>query len=103
MHNLIKNIIIDPQNRISIGNCFDSHLIIQLIIENYSDDYFQFASKYSGAGKSGIASVIHSQIAIQMKELTKGIDAILEQKECRIVSYNIHHKISENTLWKRIK
>lgn len=103
MHILIKKIILDPQNNIAIEICFDSHLIIQLLIEQYSDDYFQFASKYSGAGKVDIARIIHSQIAFQIKELTKGEDPILEQLDCKVVSFNIHHNISENTLWKRIK
>ncbi len=102
MHNAIKIIILYPQNNIPAGYCFDSHFIIKLLMEKYSDEYLQFVCQYVGAGKVDIAKIAHSQIAFQIKELTKGDDPILKQHECKIVSYNIHHKISANTLWERI-
>ena len=102
MKKLIKHIILDTQNNISVGFCFDSHFIIEILTENYSDEYLKFVCKYAG-NPSDIARTAHSQIAKQIKELTKEADPIIVQRECLTVSYNIHHKATENTLWQRIK
>ena len=102
MKNIIKKIILDSDNNIKIGNCFDSHLIIKLLIEKYSDDYFKFMSNHIDFSKTDIAKTTHNLLAKEIKKLTKDNSPILEQiQECKSVSFNIHKKISSCTLWKR--
>ena len=103
MQDTIKSIILDFKNNIKVGNCFDSHLIIELLIEQYSDEYFKFISKSVKPTSTNIANVGHGQLSLEIKKLTESAEPILKQCECKSVSFNIHNEISECTLWKRIK
>lgn len=103
MESIIESLILNPKYNIRVGNCFDSHLIIKLLIENYSDDYFKFICNYTKSGSKDIATFAHGQIGREIRKLSEGNEPILEQLEPKSVSFNIHNKISPTTLWKRIK
>ena len=103
MKSIIQSIILDPNNNIKVGYCFDSHLIIELIIEQYSDDYFKFISKSIKPNSTNIANMGHGQLSMEIKKLSEDVDPIIEKCVCKSVSFTIHNKLSECALWKRIK
>lgn len=92
----IREIIL---NEVKTDCCFDSHLIIQILNEKYSKEYFQHISKY--ASSADITLTAHQQIGHLIADLEK--EGIVEQiKDCKSLSFNIHHKLSECTLFKKI-
>jgi hypothetical protein len=93
----LQNAIISIINDIPREYCFDSHFIIQQIIEKYSDEYLEFASSF--VGKSTPTLTAHSQIGFEIQKLCK--TGILLQLDDKSWSFNIHHIASENTLYKK--
>lgn len=103
MKQIIYDIIKNSNYGIGINNYFDTHFIIQVLIENYSDDYFYFVSKYTGSGTADVATIAHRQISKIIKELSEGSGKILEKLPNKCVSFNIHHNPTPNALWIRLE
>ena len=91
----IREIII---NEVKSGCCFDSHLIIQVLNEKYSKEYFQHISSYSSS--ANITLTAHQQIGHLIADLEK--EGIVQQLDCKSWSFNIHHNQSECTLFKKL-
>ena len=96
LNNAIKLLV---EQEVKINYCFDSHFIIQLLIEKYSDEYLQFVSNY--VTSSQITITAHQQIGNEIAKLCN--EGILKQMQCKSWSFNIHHNPSECTLFKKIK
>jgi hypothetical protein len=78
------------------GYYFDSHYVIDALVENYSDDYLNFCSSYGG---NNITLTAHQQIGHQ---IAKFEDILVERQQGQSWSVNIHRGASECALWKRI-
>jgi hypothetical protein len=94
----INTAIEELVNTIPKNHYFDSHLIIQMLIERNSDEYITSVAKYITSGD--ITTIAHSQLGKEIQKLCK--DHIIEQIDDKAFSFNIRHKLSECTLYKKL-
>jgi hypothetical protein len=83
-------------NSIPKGFYFDSHFIIQNLIEEYSDDYLLFCSQYVNSNEA--TRTAHAQIG---KEIQKLCMTGLISQIGDSISYNLHHKKSKSTIYQK--
>ena len=89
MDNALNEII----GKIIVGYVFDSHFVINQLLKNHSDAYFEFAKNYNSPN---IARTMHAVIG-------RKIDALnCVEQIGKFLSENIHANISECTCWKKI-
>jgi hypothetical protein len=94
----INSAIVELVDTIPSNHYFDSHFIIQLLIERNSDEYIRYVAQYTNSGET--TKIAHSQIG---KEIQKFCDqAIIEQMADKTWSLNIHHNPSDCTLYKKL-
>jgi len=93
MQNHIKNIV----GKISKGTYFDSHLIINQLYHDASstEDYINYC-----AGKN--IENAHSSLSKIIKSLPEVETVIIDKKEALSYSFNIHNKLSNCKLYKRL-
>jgi len=90
MKDTIKSIV----KEIGKGTFFDSHYIIETLIKEYSDDYFDFIRKTPGT-----TECVHGKIAQLI--LDCGLVERISDDENKSISYTIHSTPSKCALWKR--
>jgi hypothetical protein len=85
-------------NSIPKDCCFDSHFIIQSLIEKYSDEYLLFCSTYVNVSDS--TNTAHRQIGREIKKLCD--NNLIVQLEYKGWSFNFHHNISLCTIYRKL-
>jgi len=84
-------------NDIPKGYIFDSHLIINKLIKEYSDDYLDFASSITSSSNRTLS--VHGNIGQEIASLeNSGVIAKLDKMSW---SENIHNKVSGCTAWEK--
>jgi hypothetical protein len=94
----INEAIIEIVNTIQKKHYFDSHLIIQLLIEKHSDEYISYVSQYITSGE--ITTIAHSQLGREIQKLCQA--GLIVQIDEKSLSYNIHHNLAECTLYQKL-
>ena len=82
---------------IPVGRVFDSHFIIQRVIESGSDTYIRFASQYSGGQEPTLTS--HQQIGHVINSFS---GTLVQRMPADSWSQSIHGSPSPCALWRRI-
>lgn len=88
MENTVKGII----KKMSKGEYFDSHYVIDTLIREHSDDYFEFIRATRGPTET-----VHGEIA----KLVRGCGLVRKVSD-KSISYTIHATASPCALWERI-
>ena len=86
MKNVIKSII----KKIKKGTFFDSHYIIDTLIKEHSNDYFDFIRNTAGTTR-----YVHGKIAKLIGRCR------LVKRAGDSLSYTIHYKANPCALWQR--
>ena len=93
MIQLIKQVLEDvPQ-----GMAFDTHLVIQKVVETDSDAYIRFTSQYADSEVPTLTS--HQQFGLLLEDLC---GSVVERLPHQSYSFNIHHNVSECALWRKL-
>jgi len=77
------------------GYYFDSHLVLDQLLQEYSDAYFCFMGKFCETDAPTLAG--HQQIGQKIK----GHGDLVERKDFQSRSKNIHGQVSECAMWRR--
>lgn len=94
----INKAIMEIINAIPKNHYFDSHLIIQLLIEKHSDEYISYVSQYITSGE--ITTIAHSQLGREIQKLCQ--TGLIVQIDEKSLSYNIHHNLDKCTLYQKL-
>ena len=93
----MREIIEQILNEIPRGKLFDSHLVVNLLIKNHSDDYLNFANSMKSS--DSITLAVHGQIG---KLVNTFDNDIIQRQEHESWSENIHGKPSKCTCWVKL-
>jgi len=84
-------------NDIPKGYIFDSHLIINKLIKEYTDDYLDFASSITTSSMKTLS--VHGMIGQEIASLENS--GVITRLDKMSWSENIHNKVSECTAWEK--
>ncbi len=82
---------------VETGRVFDSHFVVNELIEKHSDQYIRLAAKYAAGGKPTLKT--HEEIG----RIIKGFVGILvERLDYESWSLTIHHTPGKCALWLKL-
>jgi hypothetical protein len=84
-------------DEIPSGLMFDSHFVVNQLIENHSDGYLRFAAQYASGDAPTLTT--HQMIGHKIKELN---GASVQRQETDSWSLNIHHTPGKCALWLKL-
>lgn len=94
MKTIIKRIL----STFAKDSVFDSHLVINIIIKNYHDEYITFVTKH--LAKTGQTAYAHSQLAKIIASFENTLVTYLYDSS---LSYNIKGDVSKCALWQKLQ
>ena len=92
INSAIENVLLG----IETGHVFDSHYVINELIENHSDEYIRFMSQYKDSEQPTLTG--HQMIGHEIKRFDGNI---VERMDYQSWSKNIHGTHGGCALWKK--
>ena len=93
----INQAIEETLDGIETGHVFDSHFVVNELIEKHSDEYLRFAAQYAGGDAPTLTT--HQMIGHKIKGFN---GASVQRQERNSWSLNIHHKPGKCALWLKL-
>ncbi|OHD09440.1 MAG: hypothetical protein A2086_16385 [Spirochaetes bacterium GWD1_27_9] len=90
----MESIIQDIINSIENGCIFDSHTVISILIEKYSNEYLNFASQFLNT--ENITNITHSRIS---KIIDQFDGTLIIRQQNQSFSKNIHNRYTKCACW----
>jgi len=93
----IKKSIEEILNGIQSGYVFDSHFVVNELIEKHSDAYIRFAARYAKGGRP--THKTHEEIGHIIKEF---VGTLVKRLDNESWSLTIHHTPGKCALWLKL-
>jgi len=102
----LQDVIRGILKNIDVGLVFDTHFIIQRILQVKSDAYIDFVALYAGGSQP--TETAHQQIGHQINAIAEEPTLVERMKDpdgkkLQSCSFNIRLSMSDCALWRRIK
>jgi hypothetical protein len=93
----IRTAIKEILNKIESGHVFDSHYVVNELIEKHTDEYLRFAAQYAEGGEPTLKT--HQEIG----RIIKGfVDVLVKRFDYESWSLTVHHTPGSCALWLKL-